>query len=256
MKKNIRLEFLAISAGLVLVTTSFALANGTGYNGPDLNPVSIPVELDRGISFDQIQSAVKVCLVTGDTSIGLKSNSQDLAAQMGMAYGSCSSFTLEQAFALVPSPNPSPSMVQNDNAIQISAGVENTWTATPHPEATPYFSLTQGGDADQNYELQVQLGIYSAAGPLTNLSTTGHAFPFVTYSNIIQSPGYDAFGNPIVGTTIVSGLAIQTDASFQTQGAAMPLINTATQQLTQFTVNAQEYVQCLQSELQIQANQN
>jgi len=52
-------------------------------NGPNLSPTSIPVQLDRGISVEQIGDAMNVCLLNGDSTRGLKSVAQELVEQMG-----------------------------------------------------------------------------------------------------------------------------------------------------------------------------
>jgi hypothetical protein len=201
-----------------------AFANGSGYNGPDLHPVSIPVALDRGISIPEIENAITACLIVGDSGRGLRSTMEEFADQLGSPFD--------------------PSMTKNNT----------TWTAdgnslslvTPLPvKSSDYL---RGGYVYQTNEhvLQVQLNIKASS----TLLVTGEFFPYVTYGKVLDDGGYDAFGNPDISKRIVSQLAIQVPNSFQDHGQAMPLVNYYTKQTSAFTVNAQEYVQCLQAELQ------
>ena len=47
--------------------------DGGGINGPSMNPVSIPVAIDHGLSKTEINKAVNYCGVTGDPAHGVRS---------------------------------------------------------------------------------------------------------------------------------------------------------------------------------------
>jgi hypothetical protein len=233
MKSNWVLIASIASSGL-LATASALAGNGSGYNGPDLNPVSIPVQLDRGISTAAIKTAVTACLVTGDPAQGLESMIHQLViGQMG-----------NKAVTLNPL-----------NPVYIFLNTGNVKSVYTFVDVTQADGVTLG---QSGISLNVWAGnsVMSLTINNTSLETPREngLFPYISYDKMLSDGSYDDYGRLIEGSQIVSGLTIHAAATSGGSLAQIPLINTATFGPTRFTVNGEEYIQCLQSELQKHAD--
>ncbi len=230
--------FSIVFAGLITSTLVLAGGNGGGYNGPDLQPVSIPVSLERGISLTAVGDAIKVCAVTGDEKSGLQSLAQKIAAQMGGKVKVDSDKAYYYVYRDKGRINFSHTsvgvMLPGDEWVKQQMGV----AAHPSNESRPW----------SVFDVNLQWGQY------VGLRTpSGAEFPYIAYEQVLNEGTYDDFGTLQQETVILGGLKVVAAVPEGQSLAQMPLINVSTQAASKFTVNAEEYIQCLQSELQKRA---
>jgi hypothetical protein len=230
--------FLMILGAAALTSVSvFAGENGSGYNGPDLHPVSIPVRLDRGISLASVREALKVCVASGNETIGLQSLLQNLAAQMGAAFENQSAFLKVNLY------------VENKVSFYPAGGrIQLPGVALPQ-------QLTAGSSFSQtNQPSSLTISIYGSANTL-DLGTSGDViFPYISYDEILSEGTYDDFGNLNEESKILGGIQVKAGITSGQSLARVPVINQRTHVATKFTLNAEELMQCLQSELQKRAS--
>ena len=245
MKSKAVLNSTLLASALAAMATT-AVAGEGGYNGPDLNPISIPVQLDRGISFAAITDVMAVCMVKGDAAEGLQSVAQKLATQMGAQ-------ALVDSTGLTLSPN-----FQTDHLV----GITQFAVAFRYPgngsdyQEDDHISINQVvTPPSAPLSLGSQFDLFVNSGPHIGLTLNTPynkdvVFPLITYDKVLNDGTFDDFGNLIQGSKLVSGLKIQASVPAGVLLSQIPLINSQTQAPSKFTVNGAEYVQCLQAELQ------
>ena len=229
--------FSIVFAGLITSTLVLAGGNGGGYNGPDLNPVSIPVSLERGISLTAVGDAIRVCTVTGDKESGLQSIAQKFAAQLGATVKVDSN-----AYAV--------SSIVKDrvNFNESSIGLLTPGNDFPDRQMAVGNLLSNGEDQWSVF------GVTLMWGSDSYLQTpSGTVFPYVIFDQKISEGTYDDFGNLQKETVLLGGLKIVAAVPEGQSLASLPLINTRSNVASKFTINGEEYIQCLQAELQKRA---
>lgn len=237
--------FTKISLASLFLTSVSAFANGAGYNGPDLHPISIPVQLDRGISVAEIGQAIQICLATGDAARGLQSVMEKAQRQVDPS----SSISPDgwskpefQAYEWKDENHQRP----NVRIIEGTARFHVTNAKDAYAESGYAETIFRPGDEHSSLNFVVA----TDSGVQVFLTTAADEFPYVSYSAILQDGGYDELGRHQDGKTIVNGLSIVVPADFQANGSAVPTYNPSTQQKTAVTLNSKEYVQCLVSQIQ------
>jgi hypothetical protein len=248
-KKAFELKNLMMTAAvgaLMLPSLGWSAADGRGHNGPDLAPVSIPVQLDRGIRADHMNEAISVCFAKGDSKRGVVSLNQRLLAQLsgqsvdviakGVNFDSTQASEDKQNKTFLP-------QMRAWETFGAYSKYELLLAGTGHPnEVIPDgvfgFAFVPGFSAPMP----------SFDGVVLRLAG---AFPKVKYSSIVQDSGYDEYGRVNDQYRILRGLSIETDAN--AYGTSVALYNWLTNRKTTVTVNTVEYVECLKSELQKRA---
>lgn len=246
MKSKAILNSIGFASALATMATT-AMAREGGYNGPDLNPVSIPVQLDRGISYAAITDAMAVCMLKGDATEGLQSVAQKLATQMGAE-------VMLDSWTLI-SPD-----FQRDHMvgiIQFGTFLRFTDVLVGHVDGQFDVNQMVAPAETPGTMPHSKLTFSFGSGPHSGLSLTssdnGVTFPMITYDKVLNDGTFDDFGNLIQSTKLVSGLKIQASVPAGVPITQIPLINSQTQAPSKFTVNGAEYIQCLQAELQKRA---
>lgn len=200
--------------------------NGSGYNGPDLSPLSVPVNLERGISLQAIKDSLNTCTVAGRAG-EMKSLLQNFALQLGNLniYG-----------------KPSGSIAVKQNNVYLYA-----------------YGNFRASNSDTNWDLSLETNDRETRimtndenGKFTEFKLEeGVLFPTLHFDKILDEGRYDDFGNLVLSTRIVSQLRINYKISEGQSLSKLKLLNYDTSQPALFTINAEEYIQCLNLELQL-----
>lgn len=254
---------LACVALFVSMTGSaFAEGNGGGYQGPDLNGISIPVRLDRGITLENAQNAVFTCMISGDRASGRVAL---LARFVRQVYGGDRIDHISGQQSAVESVPWEPGMPNELLAKGYASyytdglpgGQRGVLTVQNREVGFPEF-----GEIGKDVVSRVLSLYFQRPDALTASSgvraQTQYDFPRLVFDQIVPDVGYDEWGAITYRASLLKNIAIRTGGPLS---ANTPLVvyrdwGTPKQTVTRLkvTINTQEYVECLQTELQKRAN--
>ncbi|MCM2279534.1 MAG: hypothetical protein NDJ89_15770 [Oligoflexia bacterium] len=218
---NFGLTLCAVLIAAPLLPAFGAGGDGGAFNGPSLAGTSIPVELERGITLDGAEWAVRVCSVLGDSSRGL-------IPLMSRIH--------EQALGRPPFKDDS----KSGEAV-IAGGTQTVWFTGDLRSSKSRVSIklfssntsTEISYNDHNSSLEIEL----RSVPL----------PTISFERIEQDSGFDDWGREVNGQKILQGVHIRLPKEY---GSAVPVYNQKTGKKTKLTLNHVEYAECLSNELQ------
>jgi hypothetical protein len=79
-------------------------------------------------------------------------------------------------------------------------------------------------------------------------------FPFISWIKQVDNLAYDELGNYHIENVLLQGVIIQVPENYGNGGEILKFINAYTDHESQLQINVTEYVECLQSEIQKNAN--
>jgi hypothetical protein len=203
--------------------------------------MAIPVAMERGVKLEQVKKAVSTCLSSGDKQRGLVP-------------------VMERLFQQMWNPN-------EDKLQQIGIPVEFANDGRNVDQKQIHFMEASGhglrvGALDQlklsdTYPLQSFLNIsidISGSKLYSARLTSDNIFPYVKWTKIVSQPTYDSLGSVIFDDMIAQGVTITVPANYGRGGEVLQFTNIDTKQKTSVRLNVREYVECLQAEIQRNAN--
>lgn len=234
---------LSLASGFAASQALAGTGNGGGTNGPILDGEAIPVKLDQGISLGKLKRAILTCLVTGDEKQGLVSVFDRVAKQI---YGKFDG-KLTGASAYISN--------EAKNTFQLSGGKTHQLENTAHNMIVwqhPYI-FGMGTPITMYPAGVISFGVTIADDKTARGTSRGYSlitdqpFPMVTWQKVEKEPEFDELGGQDVDQTIVSGIHIEKPKDFVSN---IVLVNANSRRATKVTAPAQEYVECLYSEIQ------
>ncbi len=238
--------------------------NGAGYNGPDRSGVSIPIELERGITIRNAQKAQLICLLTGDANAGRISLLQQLAKQI---YGSRIVRYEYRYQQRVKAFSNMVSVVPNQADLEGHYLLEVFLTGESKPKWIEYRDLGHGNpvvELGYNSEMGVHIQHPTAVSPegraisvrlSSARSGSGYEIPSIRYHRVVQDVRYDQWGvaqqdplDALIGEFLVLSSAFP--VKFPEAG---PIYNGQSGRLLPIKMNEAEYAECLSEEIQKRA---
>lgn len=277
MSNSWKIRYLALMATISMVPAAFA-GNGSGFNGPSLHPISVPVRVDRLITAGEVANGIHVCFTTGAPSRGVISVMQRLYAQIYPGSDSLPRPVFSGApYLFLPGCSPmgmsafssasidelvqecSREKMTNGYFTEYYAGVTVPGNArggrVPPRSAQDkreFIDASNGASLNQ-WSLMFTLdrspvvaGEYHFFSPKAiRLETRG--MPFVAFQRIVDTSTYNQWGQAVTKGAALDGLSIILSPGSERK---VRFKNEVTGQPVDLTVNTEEYVQCLQNELQ------
>lgn len=251
--------FKVTSVALVLVASGHSVwaANGSGYNGPTFNTISIPETLERGITMNQLSAAVETCLSTGDRKRGVVSLSERILQQLGGELPVYSSFGRDtfrlevekEAENFLASGNGAYTLpAKNAFACEFQNGLAQDCSVQM---SSFFYGRTENLGLVSEFVVSI-----NRPGDSTLELVTHDLFvaPVLRYDQMTLDATYDDLGREAQGK-VMKGIQIIVPSDLDTRGTAAVLYNRDTGKATKVTVNFKEYVECLKGEIQAQATQ-
>lgn len=233
---------LAVVALVAAAGSSMAFANGHGYQGGETSGDAVPVQVSGGITVKAAVKAVTICALTGDPATGRLSLSDKI---MRLAYG---------AVTLLPNQAIREGDVgANKDSRKIDMGVVLYYTGNR------YLSLSKRdfNKADGSVEIQDGLDV-SIPDPDDESAQvafrTKEPFPVVQFEELVEKRLPDKWGHATDRGSLIKGISIKYGGNPSASMKLYPIDIGSSADVgdtpVPITVNAAEYVQCLQDELQ------
>jgi hypothetical protein len=266
-KKGISMTFgnLSLVVLALLPVSAFAGGDGSGFSGPTLNPVSIPVQSENGIKLDTVIHAMQTCYINGDPERGISSFADRMALRFGMKPQKDLTNPLENSgfYKTIGYTGHFTAYYEKDTLsgrVTPSDGwyadpSETTLSESKESEESHFFALELFADnffGSAKSSIRIHY-VNKNVDPKVDVKLTSEdensGIPTITFTKIVIDKVFDQWGQEVSGPrdNLLLGVAIDTtNVAMNSVG----LINADTKRSVPLTYSMKEVVECLQNEIQ------